>query len=54
MKYIAAIFILWNTIYILGFAKYNLRKKNKKAAIGAVILAISVIIFPMISMLIKQ
>lgn len=48
MNYIAAIFILWSVLYILSFAKYNLRKKNKTAFVGAVLLALLITALPII------
>lgn len=54
MKYIAAIFILWSALYILSFAKYNMGKKNKLAAAGAVVLAFLIVVLPVIVMFMKQ
>jgi hypothetical protein len=48
MRYIAAIFILWSVLYMLSFAKYNLKKKNKRAAAGAILLAFIIILLPII------
>ncbi len=53
MKYIAAVFILFNLIYILSFARYNLRKKNKAAAAGAILLAFLIVTLPVIVLIIK-
>jgi uncharacterized membrane protein SpoIIM required for sporulation len=53
MQYIAAIFILWSALYILNFARYNLKKKNKLGAAGAVLLAILIITLPIIALLIN-
>jgi hypothetical protein len=50
MKYVAAIFISWSVIYILSYAKYNLSKKNKLAAAGAIILAFLTAAIPAIVM----
>lgn len=48
MKYIAVIFITWSTMYIISFAKYNFRKKNKAAGIGAILLAILIVVLPIL------
>ncbi|HOE57016.1 MAG TPA: hypothetical protein PLL98_12165 [Bacillota bacterium] len=53
MGYIAAAFILISLIYILSFAKYNLKKKNKRAFAGAVLLAFLIIALPVLVMLMK-
>lgn len=53
MKYIAAVFILISLIYILSFAKYNIGKKNKTAAAGAILLAFLIVVLPVIVMLIE-
>jgi hypothetical protein len=50
----AIIFILWSTLYILNFARYNFKKKNKMAAAGAVLLAILIIALPVIVLLINK
>lgn len=53
MRYIAAIFIFWSVFYILSFAKYNLKQKNKIAAAGAILLAFLIIILPIIVLFIN-
>jgi hypothetical protein len=50
MKYVASIFILLSTLYILSFAKYNWNKKNKTAAVGAILLGLLSIALPAIVM----
>ena len=54
MNYIAAIFILWSVIYILSFARYSLRKKNKTAAAGTILLAILAVTLPVIIMFVVK
>ncbi len=51
MKFVASIIILLSTLHILSFAKYNWSKKNKTAAVGAILLAILSILLPAIVML---
>lgn len=53
MKYIAAVSILWSVIYILSYAKYNIGKKNRMAAAGAILLAVLTVAVPIIVLLIK-
>lgn len=48
IKYIAIIFIIWSTMYIISFAKYNFRKKNKAAGVGAILLAILIDVLPIL------
>lgn len=48
MNYIAEIFILFSLIYVLSFAKYNLGKKNRIGATGAILLAILIAVLPII------
>lgn len=50
MKYIAAIFILGNVIYIISFARYNIEKKNNIAAVGALFLAFLIVTLPIVVM----
>ena len=46
MKYIIMIVPLFVTIHLLSFARYNWSKKNKKAAIGSVFIALAAFILP--------
>jgi hypothetical protein len=41
MRYFVALLVLLVMIYILSFARYNWKAKNKLAAIGAALLAIA-------------
>lgn len=54
MNYIAAIFILFSVMYILSFAKYNISKKNKIAAAGAILLAFLTVALPVIVMFMER
>ncbi len=47
MQYIVMILPLFVSIYLLSFAKYNWNSKNKKAAIGSVIIAIAAFVMPL-------
>ncbi len=51
MKYVAAVFIVISSIYLISFAKYNLKKKNKRAFAGALILVLLTIALPVLVML---
>lgn len=54
MKFIIGIFILWSAIYIISFARYNFRKKNKLAGIGAILLTILIIVLPILVVFFKE
>lgn len=47
MLYIVMILPLFVSMYLLSFAKYNWNQKNKKAAIGSVIIAIAAFVMPL-------
>ncbi|NLJ66596.1 MAG: hypothetical protein GX340_04690 [Clostridiales bacterium] len=48
MKTIMFFLALWVFIYLLSFARHNWNKRNKMAAIGAIIIALSALAMPFI------
>lgn len=46
MKYIVIPILLIVSIYPFSYARYNWNKKNKLGAVGSVLLAILVIVYP--------
>ena len=48
MKYVRVFLYIVSTLYILSFAKYNWNKKNKTAAVGAILLGLLSIALPAI------
>lgn len=46
MSYLAMIFILLVSVYSFSFAKYCWKKKNRVAAVGALLLTLVSIILP--------
>jgi len=53
MRYIIIIVIIPPSLYTFSFARYSWKKKEKLAALGAVILGTVAIVFPVLTLLIK-
>ncbi|HHZ13003.1 MAG: hypothetical protein ACOX1R_03360 [Caldicoprobacterales bacterium] len=48
MKYFILTIAFWAFIYLLSFARYNWNKRNRMAAIGAIIIALAALAMPFI------
>jgi len=53
MKYIVILFLLIASVHPLSYAKYNWDRKNKLGAAGALLLAVSIIIFPSVLLVLR-
>lgn len=51
MKYIEILFLIILALYPFSYAAYNLRMKNRLAAVGSILIAIAAIVFPMVLIL---